>query len=264
MHAEGTAGRDDGEAAVAAIDRAQRVVVPDAAGQDAAAGVFGGDRDGGAARGVEQRGDPRPFAERDPDFAPARDDRQVPPERGAQRIVGQHAGQGAAERGEQLQVARALLRGVRFRGSRAGPALQLLAPREQMHDEQRDEDHERRQQTDVVRGFHLRGELERATDCRVEYRQQGQREAGQQEPVVTQRNPQPHISVRGDARLLRAGPAPRLPGASPPVAACGCTQPRAATRERRSRVSLSGRARKSNRLGRERSSQPRRDGATFL
>jgi hypothetical protein len=60
---------------------------------------------------------------------------------------------------------------VRFRGSRAGPALQLLAPREQMDDEQRHEHHERRQQADVVGGFHLRGELERATDRRVENRQ---------------------------------------------------------------------------------------------
>ena len=145
---------------------------------------------------------------------------------------------------------RALLRGVGFRGSRAGPALQLLAPREQMDDEQRHEDDQRRQQADVVGGFHLRGELERATDRRVENRQQGQREARQQEPVVTQRNPQPHRSVARRRPPSPPGPAPRFPGAAPPVAACGCTQPRAAARERRSRVSLSGRPRRLNRSGR--------------
>ncbi len=122
--------------------------------------------------------------EADPELAAARQQRQVPPERRAHGVFVEDARQGPAERSQQLEIDRALFGDAGFGGGSRRLRLHLLPPRVQMHDQQRHENDQRRQQPDVVGRLHFRGELQDVPEGLIENREQRQREARKQQRVV--------------------------------------------------------------------------------
>ena len=167
---------DNPEGGVRSAVRARREHVP--------AAFLGDARHRRLAGGLDNQREPRGFTQAHPELAAAGQQRQVPPDRRAHRVFVEDARQGPAERGQQLEIDRALFGHAGLgRGSRRA-RLHLLPPRVEVHDQHRHENDQRRQQPHVIGRFHLRGELEDAPERLIEDREQRQREAREEQRVV--------------------------------------------------------------------------------